>query len=115
MRNDTTHNVIRSADRALIVGPNPDVAREMQKTLIRQQWHVTLCESLDELRQQAEASRFPLVIVLERADCRIAESVLETLRPEIKADRTQVAIFSESPSVKDTLYFLKRGAACFRA
>jgi hypothetical protein len=114
MNSNNHSNGAFTHDRALIVSPNPDAARDLQMTLMRDHWHVSWCEKFDEFLQRAGEAVWPLVLVTETSGCNLAENVLEKLRPEIKADRTQVAVFSESPCVNDTIFCFKHGAAYYR-
>ena len=83
-------------------------------TLLNDHWKVIACENFDEFLARAGEGTWPLVLVTEQAGCSLAENMLEKLRPEIKADRTQVTVFSDTPCVSDTAFCIKRGAAHYR-
>ncbi|MGH9837984.1 MAG: sigma-54-dependent transcriptional regulator [Blastocatellia bacterium] len=114
MPDDNPHNAAASSDRALIVSPNPNAVRKQRMILMNDHWKVVACENFDEFLTRADEGSWPLVLVTEKAGCDLAENILEKLRPEIKADRTQVTVFSETPSVGDTAFCIKRGAAHYR-
>jgi len=98
-------------DRALIVSPNHDVRRTLNRVLYNAGWTVSRCHSLSDFHRLAKDRSWELVFVSTSAEADLSLEVLTKFEPEIKSERTRVVVVAEDPTTDAAMPSLLAGAA----
>jgi DNA-binding NtrC family response regulator len=111
MRDDNSYIIESSSARALIISPDQKVSLILELILSNGHWEVDTCERLSDFERLAKERVWSFVIIVEKAGCDLSQNILGRLQSEIKEDRTQVVVLTQTPSASEAMFCFKLGAA----